>query len=329
MFESVRSRILVGALVLMGLVLGGCSMPQIPGAEINAAGSSSSDGVIVRHAWGTGSYPLNPERVVAVGIGVDNLLALGITPDAVVVRPDDADAVWKLDQLEGVERIETADPTSVPLEQIAAVEPDIIVGDSYRISEEIYHQMSDIAPVLGGIGTEGELLGWKPQLEALGQIYDREDVAAQVIADDEAAFAEVREALPELAGKTALVTQHRDGQFFAISDEDNPSNEFFEELGMTVPPQFSDGSVEEVFGRAAISPENLSQLTADFMVLYAADGMDAVRAVSGYEQLPQVESGCAIEGNNPVSAALNVPSPLNRTWVLNDIRPQLEKVARL
>lgn len=292
----------------------------------NVTGGGGEE-VTVTHAWGTDQYPYKPEKVVAIGTGVDNLLALGITPDAVVTRPDDESAEWKKDKLADVPRIESADVTAVPVEEIADLDPDIIVGDSYRVSQPIYDMMKPIAPVIGGMGVDGEGLGWKPQLVALGRIFGEERKAKEIIEADAAAFDEVKERLPGLAGKTALVAQHRGGQFYAIADPANPSNDFFADLGMDLPRKFAEGELEATLGRVAISPENIEDLTADLLVLFAADGMDAVRKVPGYDELPEVARGTAVEHNEPISAALNVPSPLNRRWALEKLTPVLEKVA--
>ncbi|MDU6478330.1 MAG: ABC transporter substrate-binding protein, partial [Corynebacterium kroppenstedtii] len=59
----------------------------------------------------------------------------------------------------------------------------------------------------------------------------------------------------------------------------------------------------------------------------AADGMDAVRAVPGYNDLKQVKSGATVEDNKAVSSALYVPSSLSREWALKEIKPELKKVS--
>lgn len=51
------------------------------------------------------------------------------------------------------------------------------MGDYWTINEANYAQLSSIAPTLGGIGTQGEEIGWKPQLKQLGKIFNKEDKA--------------------------------------------------------------------------------------------------------------------------------------------------------
>ncbi|MDN8624223.1 MULTISPECIES: ABC transporter substrate-binding protein [Corynebacterium] len=328
------------ALTLAGsLVLGACSNDDDSSSDSTAADSTSqsaSEGakdssdakeVTIKHAWGEDTYPVKPKKVVAMGTSVDNLLALGITPDVVVQSPDDAqNATWKNDKLKDVKKID-ADPRELPVEKIAAEKPDFIVGDFYRINEDAYNKLKDVAPTLPGMGQDPQLIGWKPQLEALGKIYQDEDKVKDVEKKDSEAFENAKKDLKGLEGKSALVVQHRSGNFGVITDEANPANQFFTDLGMKLPAGYTDGSIPTQQGRAMISPENIDKLTADFMVLFAADGMDAVRAVPGYNDLKQVKSGATVEDNKAVSSALYVPSLLSREWALKEIKPELKKVS--
>ncbi len=318
---------LTAVVVAAGLVITGCSSDEdnsdTSGTSASADSGADASAITISHVYGEDTYPTNPETVVAIGTAVDNLLALGITPDAIVERPDDKDAAWKNDQLEDVERIPLSDQ-NVPLEEIAALEPDLVVGDLYRIPEEAYDALKDVSPVLPGIDQTAD---WEPQLKALGQIYGKEDEAQQVIDDDEQAFADVREELPGLEGKTALTVQDRGGQFGVIADPDNIANSFYSRLGMTLPEAFTDGSLKIDGGRVMISYERVDDLAADFMGMYATEGMEKIRAIAGYEKLPQVESGAVVEDDKSVMAALNIPSSLSNAWLLDTIKDQLKTAA--
>ena len=325
---KLRSRTSLAATLVVGsLILAGCSSDDDSDTSSNASSDNGSGAeaseVTIEHVWGEDTYPTNPEKVVAIGTAVDNLLALGITPDAIVERPDDANADWKNDQLEGVTRIPLSDQ-AVPLEEIAAEDPDLIVGDLYRIPEEAYDALKDVTSVLPGIDQSAD---WVPQLEALGKIYGLEDKAQEVIDADEQAFADAREEFPGLEGKTALTVQDRGGQFGVIADGENIANDFYSRLGMTLPEAFTDGSVKVEAGRAMISYENVSDLAADFMGMYASEGMDQIRAIPGYSNLPQVESGAVVEDDKAIMAALNIPSSLSNAWLLEQVADQLQIVS--
>lgn len=320
-------RTLTATVLASGLVLAGCSSDDSDnGSDDNtssdsAAANAEESEVTIENMYGEATYNTNPETVVAIGTAVDNLLALGITPDVIVERGDDADADWKNPQLEDVERIPVSE--DFPLEEVASHDPDLVVGDTYRIDEDTYNELSKVTNVLPGMDQDAN---WEPQLQALGEIYGLEDKAQQVIDDDEEAFAAVRDELPGLEGKTALTVQDRGGQFGVIADPENIANKFYSRLGMTLPASFTDGSLKIEGGRAQISYERVSDLAANFMGMYATEGMDQIRAIAGYDQLPQVESGAVVEDNKPVMAALNIPSSLSNAWLLEQLRDQLEIV---
>ncbi|WP_312976057.1 ABC transporter substrate-binding protein [Corynebacterium sp.] len=320
-------RTLTATVLASGLVLAGCSSDDSDnGSDDNtssdsAAASAEESEVTIENMYGEATYNTNPETVVAIGTAVDNLLALGITPDVIVERGDDADADWKNPQLEDVERIPVSE--DFPLEEVASHDPDLVVGDTYRIDEDTYNELSKVTNVLPGMDQDAN---WEPQLQALGEIYGLEDEAQQVIDDDEEAFAAVRDELPGLEGKTALTVQDRGGQFGVIADPENIANKFYSRLGMTLPASFTDGSLKIEGGRAQISYERVSDLAANFMGMYATEGMDKIRAIAGYDQLPQVESGAVVEDNKPIMAALNIPSSLSNAWLLEQLRDQLEIV---
>ncbi|MGP5929073.1 ABC transporter substrate-binding protein [Corynebacterium glyciniphilum] len=319
-------RTLTATVLAGGLVLAGCSSDDSDNSSDDNTASSDSAGaeeseVTIENMYGEATYNTNPETVVAIGTAVDNLLALGITPDVIVERGDDADADWKNPQLEGVERIPMSE--DFPLEEVVSHNPDLVVGDTYRIKEDAYDELSKVTDVLPGMDEDAS---WEPQLQALAEIYGLEDKAQEVIDDDEKAFAAVRDELPGLEGKTALTVQDRGGQFVVIAGAENIANKFYSRLGMTLPASYTDGSLKVENGRAPISYERVSDLAANFMGMYATEGMDKIRAIAGYDQLPQVESGAVIEDNKAVMAALNIPSSLSNAWLLEQVRDQLEIV---
>lgn len=319
-------RVFLAATVGAGIVLAGCAPSESTDTE---ASSVASSGVTIEHARGSDTYPASPANVVAIGPAVDNLLALGIKPAAIVQSVKDKNAPWRDGKLDGVKVIEQADFKTLPKEEIAAIAPDMIVGDYWTVSEANYKELSAIAPTLGGISDDGAGIGWKPQLEALGKIYGKEKEAKQVIEADEKLFADARKAMPNLEGKTGIVSQYAQGSFGAVADPEDPGASFIYDLGMTFPAKLTDGSVEVTKGRVTLSPENISYLAADFMVIYNRGGsIEEVQKTPGYADLPQVKSGATLAGDEAIVAGLNTPTSLSRAWVLDQTKSTLEKVGQ-
>lgn len=314
------------------LFLGACSTDDNSGEANNSGSSNSSSAqsgdITIQHAQGSDTYPINPERVVAIGPAIDNLLALGIKPAAVVISAKDANSPWRDGKLDGVQVIKQTDFKTLPKEEIAAVNPEFIVGDYWTVNEANYKELSEIAPTLGGIGDKGAEIGWKPQLEQLGKIFDKEDEAKKIIDDDAALFEKTKKELPNIAGKTGVVSQYAQGSFGAVADPEDPGASFIYDLGMKFPESLTDGSTEVSKGRVTLSPENISKLAADFMVIYNRGGsIEDVKAIPGYDDLPQVKSGATVAGDEAIVAGLNTPTSLSRAWVLEKVKPTLEKIA--
>ncbi|MDK8660158.1 ABC transporter substrate-binding protein [Corynebacterium sp. MSK204] len=321
------ARSFIAAAICAGLVLSGCSSND--STDEAATTSEVAEDVTIEHARGTDTYPVNPQNVVAVGPAVDNLLELGIKPAAVVQNAKDKNSPWREGKLDGVKVIDQTDFKTLPQERIAAIEPDFIVGDYWTISEANYKELSAIAPTLGGISDKGEGIGWESQLEALGKIFNKESEAKKAIEEDQKRFSDVKEKLPNLSGKTGIVSQFAQGSFGAVADPEDPGASFIYDLGMKFPDKLTDGSVPVDKGRVTLSPENVSYLAADFMVIYNRTGsIEEVENIPGYKDLPQVKSDATLAGDEAVVAGLNNPTSLSRAWVLDKTMPTLEKVGK-
>ena len=113
-----------------------------------------------------------------------------------------------------------------------------------------------------------------------------------------------------------------------MADPKDPGASFIYDLGMKFPEPLTDGSIEVKEGRVTLSPENVSALAADFMVIYNRTGDIAeVEKIPGYSDLPQVQSGATLAGNEAVVAGLNTPTALSRAWVLEQVKPTLKKIS--
>lgn len=121
-------------------------------------GENKGDGKAysVQHAMGKTEIPGKPERVIVLtNEGIEALLAVGVKPvGAVKAFTGDPWYDHLKDQLKGVEVVGTEQEVNV--EKIAALKPDLIIGNKIR-QEAIYDKLNKIAPTvfaetLRGIG---------------------------------------------------------------------------------------------------------------------------------------------------------------------------------
>ena len=159
--------------------------------------------------------------------------------------------------------------------------------------------------------------------------FNKESEAKKAIEEDQKRFSDVKEKLPNLSGKTGIVSQFAQGSFGAVADPEDPGASFIYDLGMKFPDKLTDGSVPVDKGRVTLSPENVSYLAADFMVIYNRDGsIEEFENIPGYKDLPQVKSDATLAGDSAIVAGLNNPTSLSRAWVLDKTMPTLEKVGK-
>lgn len=151
--------------------------------------SGPADARMVEHAMGTTEVPDDPERVVVLtNEGTEAVLALGVTPVGAVRS-------WLGDPwyghieaaMDGVQVVGTEHAPT--LEVIAALQPDLILGNRQR-QEEVYPQLSAIAPTVLSERLRGDWqVNFALYAEALGraeegeEILDAFDARTQAIAD--------------------------------------------------------------------------------------------------------------------------------------------------
>lgn len=137
------------------------SFISITAAAVLAATAGAAMAREVTHAMGVTDVPDAPQRVVVLtNEGTEALLAVGIKPVGAVRswlgNPWYAHIAA---QMEGVEVV--GEESAVNLELIAALEPDLIIGNKLR-QEKIYEQLSAIAPTVMSERLRGD---WRPNFE--------------------------------------------------------------------------------------------------------------------------------------------------------------------
>ncbi|MGB0113369.1 MAG: iron-siderophore ABC transporter substrate-binding protein, partial [Ilumatobacteraceae bacterium] len=244
-------------------------------------GAEAAFPVTIEHAFGETTIDEEPQRVVSVGFAEhDNILALGVTPIAVRDWYGDqpyATWPWAQDELGDAEP-EVLASAELNFEQIAALEPDVIIGINSGMSDSDYATLSQIAPTIARpADTPDYGTPWRDQLAVMGAALGRSQEAADVIAETEAKFAAVREAHPEFEGKTAAVSFTFEDEPGAYASGDGRA-QTLTEMGFVTPPEF-----DELAGDAfyfSVSAEELSILDQDVIVWVVSDatGYEAVNA---------------------------------------------------
>ncbi len=279
-------RPLAAASLVAALALAGCASPAAAPADEAAAPAT----VTVEDNHGAIEVPVAPERVVALdNTTFETLSEWGVTLVA-APKPLMYD-LWP--SLSGGDEVLDAGLHREPnIENILAAEPDLIVG-GYRF-RELYDQLKEIQPATietsprDGEEHTSEL---KRQTTILGQVFDKNDEAAKLNADLDAAIADAKAAYDPSETVMGLIASG--GKIaYAAPGEGRGVGVLFPTLGLTPALERSaedashgdDISVEAI---AAANPEWLFVLDRDAM--FGEDGyVSAKELVENAEALKNV-----------------------------------------
>lgn len=313
--------------------LTGCS----PGSDDASADASSSGAaaettfpVTIEHAYGATEIPEEPERVVSLGYTEqDAILAFGVVPVAVRYAfgpEDDVFFPWA-DEAAGDADPEILPRAEVDPEQVAALQPDLIMAVTAGLTEDEYATLSEIAPVVVqpaeyiAFGTP-----WQEQTRVTGQALGQPDRAEELIADVEAQVEEAAAAHPEFAGKTVTLSGPAYEGEYPFHTSDDTRTRFFLDLGLTVDPALDAAAQSDFYG--TVSREQAQMLDADVLVFQV--GSEAERAgIEGdpvLAGLSTVTAGRSIFIADDDYAALQFASALSLPYLLDSFTPQLAEV---
>ncbi|WP_433577945.1 ABC transporter substrate-binding protein [Nocardia brasiliensis] len=301
---------------------------------LTACGTSSDDGgsggepVTIAHARGSTTVTGTPKKVVALGNQwLDTALALDVTPVGYI---DNVAAVskstppWEPKTLESAKSLST---TGNVAEQVAALEPDLILVDPFIADQKTYDELSKVAPTLPALGKDA-VTPWPDLVTTLGKVLHRQDAAAKVIADVNKQIEAIGQANPGLKGKTFASTWlGSPTQLMVLTDPNDGSSKLFTQLGMTIPANLTEQPSNQ--GRLSLSPERVDQLSADLLLAGYTPGLDEkYRQLPGYNDLPAVRKGSVVFLTTQEISAINQPTALSVPYMLTKLEPAFAAAAK-
>ena len=229
----------------------------------------------VEHAMGTTTIEKTPEKVVILtNEGTEALLALEVIPVGAVqswlgdpwydhIKEDMTDV-----QVVGVEH-------EVNLEKIAALKPDLIIGNKLR-QEAVYEQLSAIAPTVFSDTLRGD---WKDNFTLYSKALNLEEKGKEVLSQFDAHLDEVKQNLGDKVDQEISVVRFMAGQS-RIYYTDSFSGVIFDQLGFKRASQQTElFTADNKLGNLAIEvgKEVIPKMDADvlFYFTYAPQGDQA------------------------------------------------------
>lgn len=210
MFSRLAARRLAAALTAapLALVLAACGAGADAAEPAASAEPTTATTVTIEDNHGTVEVPVDPQRVVALDNRVFETLSAWDVPLVAAPKGVMGSGIWPV-YTENEDVLDVGTHREPNLESIVAAEPDLIIG-GFRFADhydDIVAQNPD-ATVIEIAPREGEPIADElaRQVEILGQIFDHEDEAAEIVADLEAAVADATEAYDGTSTVVGLIT---------------------------------------------------------------------------------------------------------------------------
>ncbi|MGO2720672.1 MAG: ABC transporter substrate-binding protein, partial [Brachybacterium tyrofermentans] len=249
--------------------------------------------------FGTTTLEERPARIAIVS-GIQDLeavLALGAYP----VITDEIWTPWQREAMAGheVEEYDIWAEAGLPLEQLLAAAPDLIVATTYGSLDQDYERLAQIAPVLTMESYEDQEsweYDWRDVIRRVALALDLAEAAERTIADTEQLAEDTAAAHPEWQGTTLSFVLNR-GEQAGISVS-NYTGSVVEEVaaswGFASQPQ-ADALAD---AQGDVSLENLDMIEAELVVIAQHGGHGTpeeaqswLEANQLYQSLPAVQEG--------------------------------------
>nr|WP_246314761.1 ABC transporter substrate-binding protein [Kineococcus aurantiacus] len=281
--------------------------------------------VTIEHKLGSTTVAAAPTKVVTVGYNEqDFVLALGVTPVGTRTPLGDYDSTkrpWAADLLPagGIPSVGQAE---LNFEQIAALQPDLIIGAYSYMTQEDYDKLTAIAPTIADVIPAGQdasttaAATWQEELAAIGKALGKETEASSLTDDVEAQFTDAADANPGFAGKTVSVVLYNQG-YYAL-DATDPRGDFFLQFGFDA--NSATGSLSE---------EQVVQLDTDVLVVLGLSRADFAQNAAAARLAVVTENRTVYVPTfaDDFAGALGFSSPLSLPFAIERAVPALAAAA--
>lgn len=335
LFSRAMKTICLGivTLSLLCMPLSSCSsdhaVPTEPDASYTAEPNTFP--VTIEHKFGSTTIPQAPHRIVVVGLNEqDFFLSLGVTPIADTQWLNYGEGgigPWTKPELHGTQLPHVLSEDSPTLvEDIAALDPDVIVGIYSELDDVKYHELSQIAPVIAQPkNTSNYTVPWQNELETIGKILGKPKQAALVKQQVETTFNHVTATHPQFANKTTVMAAIDNNELAMLASGDTRSR-FLTALGFKIPTRIDELASSQFF--TSVSIERTDLINTD-LLFWEEDstehGFDKLSTDKNFasQNVIKQKHVIVINDTGDIFNALTIGSPLSYLWVLPKIIPAI------
>lgn len=278
--------------------------------------------VTIKHAFGETTIAKSPERIVTWGLSSqDALIALGKAPVGMpTFRSEGFDHDILPWTAEGIAALGGAEPfifdnaTDLPIEQIAALKPDLILAVHSGISAEEYGRLSEIAPVVAYPG-EAWTTTWQDVITITGQAIGKPAEGDALVAELKQFVLDQAAARPAMAGKSFVTLIDYNNEIGIHSAADTRAS-FLASAGMVIADKVAGAGEGELYWYP-LSYELFDTIPADILIGYFHTPALADEFFSRpfVQAAPQVASGAYVKmDDRALNMAMISMSALSLRW---------------
>ncbi|RMB75319.1 hypothetical protein AYK61_00495 [Rhodococcus sp. SBT000017] len=197
---------------------------------------------------------------------------------------------------------------TVDLEAVARVDPDLIIGRD-EVIEEIYDQLSSIAPVLP-VGSTGTGVSWQQDVTTIGEALNQQDEARAIIDEYSTRVDELTTQYADAIADTAVLPISTSEEGGISIGRDRVTSIALEDVGARFGSAWTAATPEIEYG-----PENVtaaSDAVAMIAAITSEQDLQAMNANPLWTGLPAVRSDRIVRTDK----FTNDGGPLTALWTL-------------
>ena len=292
--------------------------------------------VTIKHVFGATTVAKPPERIVTWGLSSqDALIALGKVPVGMpTFRSEGFDHDILPWTAEGIAALGGAEPfifdnaTDIPVEQIAALKPDLILAVHSGISAEDYGRLSQIAPVIAYPG-EAWTTTWQDVITITGRAIGKPAEGEALVADLKQFVLDQAAARPQMAGKSFVTLIDYNNEIGIHSAADTRAS-FLASAGMVIAEKVDGAGGGELYWYP-LSYELFDTIPADILIGYFHTPALADEFFSRpfVQAAPQVARGAYVKmDDRALNMAMISMSALSLRWGVPRYFDKIAEAAR-
>jgi len=220
---------------------------------------------VIEHAMGTTEVKGTPERIVILtNEGTEAILALGVKPVG-AVQSWTGNPWYNHIENDMTDVVNVGFESQVNLEEIAALKPDLIIGNKMR-QEKVYDQLSLIAPTVFSERLRGD---WRENFEFYAKALDKEELGQEVLSNFDKKVEDIANKAGERLNTEVSVLRFMPGGKARIYLGDSFSGHIFSKLGFNRPENQPIDEFAEEIGK-----ERLKEADGDVIFYFTYDTGD-------------------------------------------------------